>query len=68
MNIDCNNCANLNMTEYEQRKLKDNRKRHICNFYKRQVKHHIVNGMNHKFKLYPCEECKNENYIRFVQK
>jgi hypothetical protein len=62
--IDCNDCINLNITEEEQRELKDNKKWHKCNEYNSQVLH-LSNTKDHNPKLYPCMECKSDIYRHY---
>lgn len=56
--VDCNYCPCLNITEFEQDKLKSNgiRKNHICLKYSKRVVHN-ANTKNHSPRLYPCAEC-----------
>ena len=55
---DCNYCYYLNITEFEQDRLKSNgiRKNHICLKYGKRVFHN-ANTKNHSSRLYPCSEC-----------
>lgn len=54
---DCNNCIYLNMTEFEQRILKDNTLKHICTKYNKRVFHYSQSG--EAYYIYPCQECLN---------
>jgi hypothetical protein len=62
--IDCNNCINLNMTEQEQLKLKDNSKNHVCKEYNTRVLH-LSSSKNHDPKLHPCTECRADIYRHY---
>lgn len=64
--IDCNNCIHLNLTEQQQRELKDNSRWHKCELYNSQVLH-LSNKVNHNPKLYPCQECKEDKYINYEE-
>jgi hypothetical protein len=64
--IDCNNCIHLNLTEQQQRELKDNRKWHKCELYNSQVLH-LTNKQEHNPKLYPCQECQEDKYINYEE-
>lgn len=58
--VDCNYCPCLNITEFEQDRLKINgiRENHICLKYGKRVIHNInANIKNHSPRLYPCDEC-----------
>lgn len=61
--IDCNNCKNLNITEFEQRLLRPNKK-HLCKYYNKRVIHR-VSKRKHSSYLYPCTQCENDNYKNF---
>lgn len=63
MDIDCNACTNLNITEEEQNNLKD-KPQHKCKFYNTKVIHRSSTE-NHNPRLYPCTECEFDNYKNF---
>lgn len=64
--IDCNKCIHLNLTEKQQRELKNNKKGHRCELYRSQVLH-FTNQINHNPKLYPCQGCKEDKYINYKE-
>jgi len=62
MKIDCNSCKYINITEYEQT---DKKEHHICLKYNIRIFHNIFTVYRrgiHDSKLYPCIECKKDNY------
>ena len=61
MNIDCNTCTNLNITEQEQT---DKKEWHKCKKYNSQLLH-LCHSKDHNPKLYPCTECKQDGYEHF---
>jgi len=63
MDIDCNICINLNITEHEQNNSKD-KPQHKCKFYNIKVIHRS-NSQDHNSKIYPCSQCESDNYINF---
>lgn len=66
--LDCNNCVNLNLTESEQEKLRDNTKNHECTFYDKRIFHMSNSRKNHKAKLHPCSECIIDNFKNYEEK
>lgn len=56
--VDCNNCKNINITEIQQI---DKAKDHICKIYNKRVLHN-ANTKIHDSYIFPCIECKLENY------
>lgn len=69
MNIrvpDCNDCGYLNYTEKEQRDYGINsyKKDHRCKCYDRPV-YHITNSANHDPYIYPCDECREDNFVNY---
>lgn len=63
---DCNNCGYLNYTEEEQQAYGANSymKDHRCKCYERPV-YHRANSRNHDSYIYPCEECKEDNFVNY---
>lgn len=61
MEIDCNRCKYITITEYEQT---DKKEHHICLKYNIRIFHNIVKAFKgvHDDKLYPCIECKQDDY------
>lgn len=60
--IDCNNCANISITEDEQRRIGNNNP-HICKIYRKMCKH---NSMERDATfIFPCEECYADKFAKF---
>lgn len=66
INIDCNNCKYLNITEKEQSKDKEH---HKCLKYNIRIFHNIVSEYrgNPKQRLYPCLKCTEDKYINYIE-
>ncbi|WP_346961416.1 hypothetical protein [Clostridium sp.] len=63
--MDCNNCKNININEFEQ---KDNTVNHICNIYNTKCFHNIVSIFSrgtHNSKIYPCLKCEEDKYKNY---
>ena len=67
MQVDCNECEYLNITEAEQNYIKKVLKKtydHVCIKYNKRVLHNhngFIGGINHSSCIYPCEECLKES-------
>lgn len=69
MNIripDCNDCGYLNFTEKEQQVYGINsyKKDHRCKCYDRPV-YHRTNSAKHDPYIYPCDECREDNFVNY---
>lgn len=60
---DCNNCKWLNITEIEQDRVKRRTifNEHACLLYGIRV-YHKANTRRHDEFIFPCSECKRNNY------
>lgn len=71
---DCNDCANLVMTEEKQNVLKKIEGKyydHFCKKYQRRVKHNNPPNVLPKYHspfLNPCNECYKDNYESFEKR
>ena len=63
---DCNNCGYLNYTEKQQQAYGANsyKKNHRCNCYNRPL-YHRASFRNHDSYIYPCEECKEDDFVNY---
>lgn len=63
---DCNDCGYLNHTEEEQQAYGANsyKKDHRCKCYEMPV-YHRANSRNHNSYIYPCEECRKDNFVNY---
>ena len=60
--VDCNDCAYLNITEKEQKS--NHNKIHYCNLYNNRVIHR-TNNLIHNTRLYPCDKCYKDEHKHF---
>lgn len=65
--IDCNNCENINITEFQQnfRGTKDD---HICKYYNKRIIHRCTSACTHETRIYPCYDCEKEQYRNYKER
>lgn len=68
LQIDCNDCRWLDLTEDEQQELGDKCHRyHYCTYYRKRV-YHETNNLIHNPRLYPCKECEKEKHEHYQRR